>query len=122
MISFKGMHYPRSVILFAVYFYVRFGVSHRDLVEIMAERDVQFDHATLSRWVVRRQSFPDSASSFVTEALVRFLSDFRQSILCGPYFLGTSRQRNPLRLVKIILLKTRLSSSRGLPCDFEKKG
>ncbi len=51
MVSFKGAHYPKSVILYAVYFYVRFGFSYRDLEEIMAERGVAVDHATLNRWV-----------------------------------------------------------------------
>ena len=53
MIDFKGAHYPRCVILYAVYFYVRYGVSFRDLEEIMAERGVSVDHATLNRWVVK---------------------------------------------------------------------
>ena len=53
MIDFKGAHYPREVILYAVFFYVRYGVSYRDLEEIMAERGVLVDHATLNRWVVR---------------------------------------------------------------------
>ena len=39
------------MILYAVYFYVRFPVSYRDLEEIMAERGVDLDHATLNRWV-----------------------------------------------------------------------
>jgi putative transposase len=52
-IDFKGNHFPKSVILFAVFFYVRYGVSYRDLEEIMAERGVEIDHATLNRWVVR---------------------------------------------------------------------
>ena len=30
-----------------------YGVSYRDLEEIMAERGVEIDHATLNRWVVR---------------------------------------------------------------------
>ncbi len=51
MIDFKGAHYPKDVILFAVWFYVRFPVSYRDLEEIMAERGVEVDHATLNRWV-----------------------------------------------------------------------
>ncbi len=51
LISFKGAQYPKSVILYAVYFYVRFPVSYRDLEEIMAERGVDLDHATLNRWV-----------------------------------------------------------------------
>lgn len=53
MISFKGTHFPKDVILFAVFFYVRYTVSYRDLEEIMAERGVQVDHATLSRWVTK---------------------------------------------------------------------
>jgi hypothetical protein len=52
-ISFKGALYPKSVILFAVFFYVRYAVSYRDLEEIMADRGVTVDHAMLNRWVVR---------------------------------------------------------------------
>lgn len=52
-ISFKGAHFPKDVILFAVFFYLRYGVSYRDLEEIMAERGVAIDHATLNRWVIR---------------------------------------------------------------------
>ncbi len=51
LISFKGAHYPKYVILYAVYFYVRFAVSYRDLEEIMVERGVDSDHTTLNRWV-----------------------------------------------------------------------
>jgi len=52
-VDFKGAHYPKSVILYAVYFYVRYGVSYRDLEEIMEERGAEVDHATLNRWVVK---------------------------------------------------------------------
>ena len=52
-IDFKGNHFPKSVILYAVFFYVRYSVSYRDLEEIMAERGVEIDHATLNRWVVK---------------------------------------------------------------------
>ena len=47
MISFKGTHFPKDIILYVVFFYVRYGVSYRDLEEIMAERGVKVDHATL---------------------------------------------------------------------------
>lgn len=53
MISFKGCQFPRHVILHAVYFYLRYAVSLRDLEEILAERGVIVDHATLNRWVVK---------------------------------------------------------------------
>jgi putative transposase len=41
------------VILYDVFFYVRYGVSYRDLEEIMAERGVDLDHATLYCLVVK---------------------------------------------------------------------
>ncbi|WP_420841012.1 hypothetical protein [Bathymodiolus platifrons methanotrophic gill symbiont] len=53
MLSFKGTHFQKDVILYAVFFYVRYGVSYRDLEEIMEERGVEVDHATLNRWVIR---------------------------------------------------------------------
>ena len=53
MIDFKGYQNPKSVILYAVFFCVRYVVSYRDLEEIMAERGVKVEHATLKRWVVK---------------------------------------------------------------------
>jgi len=53
MISFKGCHFPKLVVLHAVYFYLRYSVSLRDLEEILAERGVTVDHATLNRWFIK---------------------------------------------------------------------
>jgi putative transposase len=39
--------------MFAMTFYLRYPVSYRDLEEIMSERGVDVDHASLNRWVVR---------------------------------------------------------------------
>lgn len=47
-VDFKGSHFPKSVIFYAVLFYVRYPVSYRDLQENMAERGVQIDHAILN--------------------------------------------------------------------------
>lgn len=52
-INFKGSHYPKSVILYAVFFYVRYAVSYRDLEENMVERGVEVNHAALNCWVVK---------------------------------------------------------------------
>ena len=53
MISFSGNHFPKDVILYAVFFYLRYAVSYRDLEEIMEERGVTVDHATLNRWIIK---------------------------------------------------------------------
>jgi putative transposase len=38
MIRFKDAHFPKDIILHAVFFYVRHAVSYRDLEEILEER------------------------------------------------------------------------------------
>ena len=53
MMSFKGAQFPKEVILFAVFFYVRDTVSRRDLEEIMTARGVEVDHARLDRGVAK---------------------------------------------------------------------
>ena len=49
----KGHCFPKSVILQAVYFKLRFTLSYRDVEEIMKMRGVQVDHATIQRWVYK---------------------------------------------------------------------
>ncbi|WP_409564989.1 IS6 family transposase [Microvirga sp.] len=49
---FKGRHFDRSVILLCVRWYLAYSLSLRDLEEMMAERGVQVDHATIHRWTV----------------------------------------------------------------------
>jgi putative transposase len=56
MISFSGSQFPKDVILYAVFFYVRYGVSYRDVEEIFAERNVNVDHSILNRWVIKYSS------------------------------------------------------------------
>jgi putative transposase len=50
---FKGRHFDRSVILLCVRWYLAYGLSLRNLEEMMAERGISVDHATIHRWVVR---------------------------------------------------------------------
>jgi putative transposase len=49
---FKGRHFDRSVILLCVRWYLAYGLSLRNLEEMMAERGVTVDHATIHRWTV----------------------------------------------------------------------
>jgi putative transposase len=53
MIDFKGSHCPNEVVLYAVFFYVRYAVSNRDLEKILQEHGVHEDDATLNLWGVR---------------------------------------------------------------------
>jgi transposase, IS6 family len=51
--GFTGFRFPPEVILLAVRWYLRYGLSYRDLEELLAERGVEVDHVTLYRWVQR---------------------------------------------------------------------
>jgi transposase-like protein len=50
---FKGRHFDRSVILLCVRWYLAYNLSLRNLEEMMAERGVSVDHATIHRWIIR---------------------------------------------------------------------
>jgi transposase, IS6 family len=41
------------VIVLAVRWYLRFGLSYRDVEELLAERGIDVDHVTVYRWVQR---------------------------------------------------------------------
>ena len=47
---FAGRHFDREVILLCVRWYLRFKLSLRDLVEMMAERGLSLAHTTIMRW------------------------------------------------------------------------
>jgi transposase-like protein len=49
---FKGRHFDRSVILLCVRWYLAYSLSLRNLEEMMAERGISVDHATVHRWVI----------------------------------------------------------------------
>jgi putative transposase len=53
MISFKGAHFPQEIILTCVRWYVAYPLSYRHVEELMEERGVSVDHATIHRWVLR---------------------------------------------------------------------
>ena len=48
---FEGRHFDREIIVLCVRWYLRFKLSFRDLVEMMAERGLSMAHTTIMRWV-----------------------------------------------------------------------
>jgi transposase-like protein len=46
-----GYRFPREVIAVAVRWYLRYGLSYRDVEELLTERGIQVDHVTIYRWV-----------------------------------------------------------------------
>jgi hypothetical protein len=60
-----GYRFPREVIAVAVRWYLRCGLSYRDVEELLAERGIVVDHVTVYRWV---QTF---TPEFIDAALAR---------------------------------------------------
>jgi putative transposase len=52
-VSFKGAHFPQEIILTCVRWYVAYPLSTRHVEELMQERGVSVDHATVNRWVIK---------------------------------------------------------------------
>ena len=50
---FHGGHFPKRIVLQAVFWYLRYSLSYRDIEELMRERGVEIDHATVQRWGVK---------------------------------------------------------------------
>jgi transposase, IS6 family len=50
--AFAGFRFPPEVIVLAVRWYLRYGLSYRDVEELLAERGVEVDHVTVYRWVL----------------------------------------------------------------------
>src|SRR5215813_1404470 len=52
-ISFQGAHFPQDIMLMGVRWYVAYPLSYRQVEELMEERGVSVDHATIHRWVLK---------------------------------------------------------------------
>jgi IS6 family transposase len=50
---FKRRRFPVEIILLCVRWYCKYGISYRDLAEMMSERGVAVDPSTIFRWVQR---------------------------------------------------------------------
>ena len=53
---FKWRHFQADIILLNVQWYCRYALSYRDLEEMMQERGIEVDHATINRWVLKYAS------------------------------------------------------------------
>jgi hypothetical protein len=69
MSVFKRRRFPAEIILLCVRWYCRYGISYRDLEEMMAERGVGVDYSTLYRGfsAMRQSSRSGSAGTRATD-------------------------------------------------------
>jgi transposase-like protein len=48
---FKRRRFPVNIILVCVRWYYKYGISYRDLAEMMQQRGFKVDSSTISHWV-----------------------------------------------------------------------
>ncbi|MBT2304460.1 IS6 family transposase [Variovorax paradoxus] len=83
----KRMHYPLEVMLVCVRWYAAYPLSFRHIEEMMAERGVLVDHATVHRWsikilpvlavVFRRRKRPVGTSWRMDETYIRVAGQWK---------------------------------------------
>ncbi len=49
--AFAGYRFPPDVIVLAVRWYLGYGLSYRDIEELLAERGIEVEHVSVYRWV-----------------------------------------------------------------------
>ena len=51
-LSFANKQFPSATMLMAIRWYLAYKLSYRNIEELLAERGVLVDHATIHRWVL----------------------------------------------------------------------
>ena len=85
--AFKGFRFPPEIIVLALRWYLRYGLSYRDVEELLAERGIEVDHVTMYRWIQRFTSLLANAAGpyrhgvgdrwFVDETYVKVAGKWR---------------------------------------------
>src|ERR687890_301906 len=52
-LSYRGHRFPASIIQHAIWLYLRFTLSYRDVEELLAERGLDLSYETVRRWVLK---------------------------------------------------------------------
>src|SRR5918997_2589275 len=52
-ISYARHQFPAAIIQYAVWLYVRFTLSYRDVEDLLAERGLEVSYETVRRWVLK---------------------------------------------------------------------
>ena len=52
-VSFARYQFPPDIIRHALWLYLRFTLSYRDVAELLAERGLEVSYETVRRWVLK---------------------------------------------------------------------
>jgi transposase, IS6 family len=103
------MGFPPEVIVLALWWYLRYGLSYRDVEELLAERGIEVDHVTIFRWV---QRFTPLLADVVTDRAATLRAAINE--LMPAAFHNTEQHANNRIVCDHGRLKARLRPMRGL--------
>jgi transposase-like protein len=52
-LSYRGYRFPACIIQHAIWLYLRFTLSYRDVEELLVERGLNLSYETIRRWVLK---------------------------------------------------------------------
>jgi transposase-like protein len=62
-LTYRRHRFPASIIQHAVWLYLRFTLSYRDVEELLAERGIDVSYETVRRWVLKFGPFDRSETA-----------------------------------------------------------
>src|SRR3979411_3247851 len=83
-ISYARHRFPSVVLRHAVWLYLRFTLSYRDVEDLLAERGVEISNETIRRWVLKFGPAVGRTLRRVRPVLTRWSSQSRAGVCtCG---------------------------------------
>ena len=52
-LCYRGHRFPAAIIQHAIWLYLRFTLSYRDVEELLAERGLDLSYETVRRWILK---------------------------------------------------------------------
>ncbi|EFO4690003.1 DDE-type integrase/transposase/recombinase [Shigella dysenteriae] len=86
MNPFKGRHFQRDIILWAVRWYCKYGISYRELQEMLAERGVNVDHSTMKRIINATLGFKSMKTAYATIKGIEVMRALRKGQASAFYY------------------------------------
>src|SRR3712207_6316173 len=92
--SFAGFRFPPEVISVAVRWYLRYGLSYRNVEELLAERGVEVDQVTVYRWVQHFTPLLDDAAAPQAQSTLSALPPHGRGQAISDLFLTSTPERD----------------------------
>ena len=89
-ISFARHQFPPTIIRHAIWLYVRFTLSYRDVEDLLTERGLDVSYETVRRWILKFGPFsPENFVDAAAHVAMASRRDDRDD--CGPAVLALAR-------------------------------